>query len=191
MNTQAVPAVAADTSGARKLDFGCGQKKAPGHVGMDIFPGEEVDVIHDFNRFPYPFADDSFDEVRCDNSLEHVDHFIETVAELHRILKPGGVLKVWCPHYSGPDAYRDPTHKTFFAYTTFDRFTGATSYKTEHSGMFKVRRRMFGMPDGGGRGGLAAIPKAIGNRWPDLYERYLCWVMPAKTIYYELEAVKS
>jgi len=172
-----------------KLDFGCGQKKSPGHVGMDIMPGEGVDVIHDFNVFPYPFADGTFDEVRCDNTLEHVDDFIGTVVELHRILKPGGVLKVWCPHYSGPDAYRDPTHKTFFAYTTFDRFLGTMTYKTVHGGMFRLRRRMFGMPEGGGRG-LKAIPKAFGNRFPNLYERYLCWMMPAKAIYYELEAIK-
>ena len=39
--------------------------------------------------------------------------------------------------------------------------------------------------------GKRRLVKAIGNRWPDLYERYLCWVMPAKTIYYELEAVKE
>ena len=127
---------------------------------------------------------------KCDaTTREHVDHFLETVTELHRILKPSGVLKVWCPHYSGPAAYSDPTHKTFFGHATFDRFTGAASYRTEHEGMFRIRRRMFGMPEGGARG-LAAIPKAFGNRFPEFHERYLCWVMPANTIYYELEAVK-
>ena len=40
------------TSPAR-LDFGCGQAKQPGYIGMDIFPGEGVDVVHDFDRFPY------------------------------------------------------------------------------------------------------------------------------------------
>ena len=171
------------------LDIGCGQTKSPSHIGMDIFPGPGVDVIHSFDDFPYPFADNSMDEVKCNNSLEHVDDFLRTIEEIHRILRPGGVLKVWCPHYSGPDAYRDPTHKTFFAYTTFDRFAGTGSYGSRHAGMFAVRRRMFGMPDGGGRG-LAFLPKAFGNRFPDLYERYLCWIMPAKTIYYELVANK-
>ncbi len=172
-----------------KLDIGCGQSKAEGYLGMDIFPSPGVDVVHSFDDVPYPFANDSFDEVKMYNALEHVRDFIGTVCEIHRILKPGGLLKVLCPHYSGPDAYRDPTHRTFFAYTTFDRFVGNTSYRTEHSGMFAVRRRTFGMPDGGGRG-LAALPKAFGNRYPDLYERYFCWMMPAKAIYYELEAIK-
>lgn len=172
-----------------KLDIGCGQSKAAGYLGMDIFPSLGVDVLHSFDEIPYPFKDNTFTEVKMYNALEHVSDFIGTVVEIHRILKPGGVLKVLCPHYSGPDAYRDPTHRTFFAYTTFDRFIGQTSYSTVHSGLFRYRQRRFGMPSGGGRG-LARIPKAFGNRFPDLYERYLCWIMPAKAIYYELEAIK-
>lgn len=116
--------------------------------------------------------------------------FLGTVVEIHRILKPGGMLRVLCPHYSGPSAYRDPTHRTFFAYTTFDRFVGTGSYDTEHSGMFRIQRRMFGTPDGSGRG-LAFLAKAFGNRFPNFYERYLCWMMPANAIYYELIAVKG
>lgn len=173
----------------RKLDIGCGQSKIEGYLGMDIFPSPGVDIVHSFDEFPYPFEDSSFDEIKIFNALEHVADFIGTVCEIHRILKPKGVLKVLCPHYSGPDAYRDPTHRTFFAYTTFDRFLGRTSYATPHAGMFRYRRRQFGMPDGQG-GALAALPKAIFNRYPDIYERYLCWMMPAKAIYYELEAMK-
>jgi SAM-dependent methyltransferase len=172
----------------KKLDFGCGQTKEPGYVGMDIFPGEGVDVIHDFDVFPYPFADNTFDEIVSKSSLEHVDDFIATVVELHRILKPGGILEIWVPHYSGPDAYRDPTHKTFFAYTTFDRFTGHTSYETTHSGMFTLLQRSFGLPTRGNR--LKALPKMFANRFPELYEQALCWVMPSKTMYYKLRANK-
>ena len=178
-----------ETAIPAKLDFGCGQAKQPGYIGMDIFPGDGVDVVHDFDKFPYPFADDSFDEIRCDNSLEHVADFIATVAELHRILKPGGLLKVLVPHYSGPNAYGDPTHKTFFAYTTFDRFIGAGSYRTPQSGMFRYRRRMFGMPDGRGSW-FKALPKLLFNRFPHFYEHRLCWILPAQAIYYELDAVK-
>ena len=173
----------------RKLDIGCGQSKTDGYIGMDIFLCDGVDVVHSFDVIPYPFEDNAFDEVKMYNALEYVSDFIATVREIHRILKPGGLFKVLCPHYSGPDAYRDPTHRTFFAYTTFDRFTGNTSYATSQSGMFSYRRRQFGMPDAGGRG-LAALPKALGNRYPDLYERYLCWMMPAKAVFYELEAIK-
>jgi SAM-dependent methyltransferase len=171
-----------------KLDLGCGQNKEPGYVGMDIIPGPAVDVVHSFDSFPYPFDDNVFDEVKCMSSLEHVEDLVKTVSEIHRILKPGGILKVWCPHYSGPDAYRDPTHKTFFAYTTFDRFTVGGSYLAQENGMFRYVRRMFGIPERGSL--LKSLPKKLANRFPELYETALCWYMPSKTIYYELQAVK-
>ena len=37
-----------------------------------------------------PFADDSFDVVTCVDVLEHVDNARETVAQISRVLKPGG-----------------------------------------------------------------------------------------------------
>lgn len=173
----------------QKLDVGCGQAKEHDYIGMDIYPSSQVDVVHDFNEFPYPFPNDHFDEVLCRSTLEHVNDFIGTVVEIHRILKPGGLLRVFCPHFSGPDAYRDPTHKTFFAFTTFDRFTSGGSYLTEHSGLFRIEKRGYGLPNS--RGGLMALPRAFANAYPNFYGHNLCWIMPAKMIYYELRAEKS
>jgi SAM-dependent methyltransferase len=171
-----------------KLNFGCGQRRETGYLGLDICPCEGVDIVHDFNRFPYPFGDDEFDEILCRSSLEHVADFVGTVVELHRILKPNGLLRVYCPHYSGPDAYRDPTHRTFFAWTTFDMFIDGGSYRTNYSGLFTLESRSFGVP--GRHWGPKALAKRTMNHFPDLYETYFCWMFPAKTISYELKAVK-
>ena len=155
---------------------------------MDGYPGNGVDVVHDFNVFPYPFDSDTFDEIVCNSSLEHVGDFIKTVVELHRIAKVGALLKVITPHFSGPDAYRDPTHKTFFAYTTFDFFASGGSYRSETNGLLAIERRMFGVPRK--TGAIKSILKNLFNRIPDLYETHLCWIFPAKTIYYELRVLK-
>jgi SAM-dependent methyltransferase len=170
------------------LDFGCGQAKTPGSVGMDLYPGDGVDVVHDFNVFPYPFEADTFDEIVCNSSLEHVGDFMRTVVELHRVAKPNALVKVSAPHFSGPDAYRDPTHKTFFAYTTFNFFAEGGSYRSDSTGLFRVERRMFGVPRKTGL--IKSVLKNFFNRMPDLYETHLCWIFPAKTIYYELRALK-
>ena len=171
-----------------KLDFGCGQTKKPGYIGLDSFSTPDVDVVHNFNVFPYPFQNDTFDEIVCNSSLEHVDDFMKTVVELHRIAKPGALIKVACPHYSGPDAYRDPTHKTFFSYFTFDVFDQGSSYLSPYCGMLKAKKRMFGVPEFTGIG--PTVIKMIFNRIPNIYERYFCWIFPAKTIYYELKVIK-
>lgn len=173
----------------KKLDFGCGQKKTPGYIGLDIYESPNVDVVHNFDIFPYPFEENTFDEIICKSSLEHVDNFVQTVVELHRIAKPNALIKVYCPHYSGPDAYRDPTHKTFFSYLTFDLFSQGGSYISPHNGLLAVEKRMFGLPEKTGL--LKSILKKVFNTFPNQYETYFCWIFPAKTIYYELKVLKS
>ena len=155
---------------------------------MDIYPGPGVDVVHSFDDFPYPFPNNEFDEVKCMSSLEHVDDVIRTMKEIHRILKPGGRVLIWVPHYSGPDAYRDITHKSFFSYMTMDRFTDGGSYHSNDTGMFRMIRKNFGLPEAGSI--FKQAVKRVANKFPDAYETYFCWVMPAKTVYYEMEAVK-
>ena len=45
------------------LELGCGRIKHPNAVGIDRISLPGVDVVHDLNRRPYPFEDNTFDEV--------------------------------------------------------------------------------------------------------------------------------
>ena len=73
------------------LDIGCGNKKRPGSIGLDINPSTSADVVHDLNVFPYPFADSSFDEIHADNVIEHLDDVIAVMEEIHRLARPGAL----------------------------------------------------------------------------------------------------
>jgi SAM-dependent methyltransferase len=46
-----------------------------------------------------PFADQSFDRVICAEVLEHVPDYAAMLAEIGRVLKPGGVLAVSVPRW--------------------------------------------------------------------------------------------
>ena len=96
------------------LDVGCGQNKYHGAIGIDANPKSHADVIHDLGVLPYPFPNDEFDEIICRHVIEHVPDVISFVSELHRITKPGGVLRIVTPHYSNPDWATDPTHRNHF-----------------------------------------------------------------------------
>ena len=52
------------------LDVGCGKSKYPGSIGIDISEKTDADVIHDLNKIPYPFEDNTFDYIICDNDDE-------------------------------------------------------------------------------------------------------------------------
>ncbi len=82
---------ASTTSTKKKiLDVGCGQNKFPGAIGIDANPSSHADVIHDLGVFPYPFADNEFEEIICRHVIEHVPDVLGFVNELHRITKSGG-----------------------------------------------------------------------------------------------------
>jgi 2-polyprenyl-6-hydroxyphenyl methylase/3-demethylubiquinone-9 3-methyltransferase len=53
--------------------------------------GLEIDYQHGFGD-KLPFTDASFDAVFCCDTLEHITNWDETVREISRVLKPGGVF---------------------------------------------------------------------------------------------------
>ncbi len=112
----------------RKLHIGCGRKILKGYVNLDSVKLSGVDVVHNLDIFPYPFKDNTFDEILGEHILEHVDDLIKTLEELWRIMKPNGILRVTVPYYNTQAAFQDPTHKRFFALTTFDYFKPDSPY---------------------------------------------------------------
>jgi SAM-dependent methyltransferase len=105
----------------QRLNLGCGRDIRPGYVNLDAADLPGVDVVHDAERLPLPFEDESFEEVLCNSILEHLD-FIPVLRDLHRILRPGGRLIVTGPHFTTRNVFVDPTHKTAFSVDTFRFF---------------------------------------------------------------------
>src|SRR5581483_10267047 len=83
-----------------QLNIGCGQFKKPGFLNVDFNPDFDPDVVVDLGDPPYPFPSDQFELIEADHVLEHLPDPFAAMAELHRILKPGGKLIVRVPHFS-------------------------------------------------------------------------------------------
>ena len=103
-----------------KLHIGCGRVRKYGYVNLDIMDGPGVDVKHDLDVYPWPFETNQFDEIFANSVLEHIGDLLPCFGEMHRILKPGGVLKGGVPFYNYRGAFGDPTHKQFFTKSTFN-----------------------------------------------------------------------
>jgi SAM-dependent methyltransferase len=114
-----------------KLNLGCGTDIREGWINLDIAGLDGVDVVHDINVLPLPFKSEEFDLILCKDILEHFE-YIPLLKELHRILKPGGVIEICVPHFTSQDNFIDPTHKKLFSFQTFDFFVLGSRFKRDY-----------------------------------------------------------
>lgn len=137
----------------RELLLGAGNSRErkvsiPGHEGpfqnlttLDISPRANPQFVWDLNQTPWPFDDDTFDEVHAYEVLEHlgqqgdVESFFATFTEIWRILLDGGLLVGTSPMSDNPWTWGDPGHTrviskesmTFLDQTEYTKQVGETA----------------------------------------------------------------
>lgn len=119
------------------LNLGSGAFPKPGFINVDYYADTPPDVVHNLDEFPYPFADDEFDLVEADHCLEHLREPFRVMQEIHRITKPGGIVRIRVPHFSRGFTHTD--HKRGFD-VTFPYYFNP-SFKPGYTGItYKLRR---------------------------------------------------
>jgi SAM-dependent methyltransferase len=120
-----------------KLDLACGlSKKDTDYIGVDYIKVDGVDIVHNLTVYPWPFEDESVDEIHTSHYVEHIPHninnendkrdgLIQFMDECYRILKTGGKLNILVPFGSSIRAFQDPTHERFLFKESFYYFNSA------------------------------------------------------------------
>lgn len=122
-----------------KLDLACGDNKREGFFGVDFIKTDSTDFECNLLKFPWPWEDNSVEELHCSHFIEHVpmcyisptgeyknipepgdkDLLFAFFDECYRILKPGASLTIWCPCARSNRAFQDVTHRRFIVGETF------------------------------------------------------------------------
>lgn len=105
-----------------KIDLACGQNRTEGYFGIDAVSGDKVDAVVNLEQFPWPIESESADDIVCSHYVEHTSDLIKFMDEVHRILKPGGKIKIVAPYYTSIRCWQDPTHKRAISEATFFYF---------------------------------------------------------------------
>jgi SAM-dependent methyltransferase len=118
-----VPASRVAPTPALKLNIGCGFHKHPEFINVDSFPDCNPDVLWDLERTPWPFEDDSVDEIVARHILEHLGQapqtFFAIIKEIYRVVRHNGAVRVAVPHPLHTSFFSDPTHVRSFTKETF------------------------------------------------------------------------
>ena len=129
----------------RLLDVGCGQKPyeemfaVTSYIGVELDTPENrahkrADEFYDGKHLPFPVAE--FDTVLCNQVLEHVFEPDVFLAELARVLKPGGMLILTVPFVW--DEHEQP-----FDYARYSSF-GLRHLLTKHGFAVKEHVKTLG-----------------------------------------------
>ena len=119
--------------GKINLDIGCGEKKQPGYIGIDVRDcGQEI--VWDV-RDGIPLPDNSVDSIISIHFIEHLtnDEAIELFEDAYRVLKPGGIMFNVVPHVDDPTAY-------YFDHETFWNESRITALERVEGFKFKVTK---------------------------------------------------
>ena len=110
-----------------KLNLGCGDKKLEGFMNIDKESLCNPDQIVDLEVFPWPFENNTVEEVNMEHILEHIgastDAHRKIMQELYRICENGAKLRVVVPHPRSDSYLTDPTHVRPITHNTLNMYS--------------------------------------------------------------------
>jgi SAM-dependent methyltransferase len=95
---------------SKKLHLGCGNKHLDGWINVDSLEWTKADQIVDLTKFPWPWEDNSIDEIYSHHVFEHLPDTLSVMMECHRILKKGGTVETIVPYALNTLYFQDPSH---------------------------------------------------------------------------------
>lgn len=89
----------------------------------------------------FPFDEDAFEAVYASHLLEHLDPDVarRCLHEVHRVLRPGGILRIAVPDLDQVVAQYDPTDPDEFLAGLYDAHSGRRSRASLHRWMYNAR----------------------------------------------------
>jgi ubiquinone/menaquinone biosynthesis C-methylase UbiE len=183
-----------------KLNLGCGKDIKEGYLNLDIvdYGGN---MIHDINTFPYPFEDNTFDEIFASHVLEHLYNFNKSISELYRIAKPDATVIVYGPFFLNTKFFGEPDHRIPFSIRTFDNYEFLGNRKLKFYEKWKLVHRT----NYGSQARFEILEKKfitshfaplkwmdpILNIEPVLYERFFAGIFSPEEVFFRLRVVKE
>lgn len=115
-----------------KISLGCGTEieNPKEWINVDLLPVTSDVLVHDLNKYPWPFDNESAEYIKAKDLIEHLmpGTIIAFINECYRILKPNGTLWIQTPSWEADFLWIDVTHVRGFDKRSFDFFDPDTDF---------------------------------------------------------------
>lgn len=112
-----------------RIDLGCGGDKHADCTGIDIRPGDHVDLVHDFEQ-SIPLMDDAVSFVMANRSLEYCHDLTAVMREIYRVCAHKALVCIVAPYSLAAFHLANPAMRTYFnEYTPF--YICSKAYRTD------------------------------------------------------------
>lgn len=122
-----------------KLNMGCGFRKLDDHWNVDVEKKCNPDQVLDFEITPWPYEDNFFTRITCDNILEHLGQnpkvFTNIIKEMYRVSQDKAEWFIRVPHHRCDLFWDDYTHVRPLSAKTFKMFDQEFNYNTIEKGL--------------------------------------------------------
>lgn len=185
------------------LELGCGSSKRRREaIGIDILDSPAVDIVGEAREVLALFPAAVVDVVYSEHFVEHVADLPELLAEVARVVKPGGLVEMVAPHFSNPYFYSDPTHRHFFGLYTMCYYAQCSPFARTvptygHSLEFELVSVDLGFKAERPFVVRYGIKRVVGwlfnscNYLKEFYEENLCYLFPCYEIRYRLRRLPA
>ena len=170
------------------LDLGCGLNKKKGAIGVDINLRLNPDVCHDLNITPFPFEDDFFDEIYCEDTVIYIANIFTFMEEIYRISKFGASIKIVTPYFRSKYSYYIPNIKSLFSINSLFFFDARHPLfkKYQYTEVnFQVEKVIFN--ENITHNWYSRLVTFLANKYPNAYEVYFSHLFPLDRITYYLK----
>lgn len=93
-----------------KLNLGCGMERLEDYIGIDVEQRADPDLIWDLERDPWPFPDNSVEQVLAKHVVEHIHDLKFFFQQAYRVMQHGAMMIITVPHHCSDFFWGDPTH---------------------------------------------------------------------------------
>lgn len=125
-----------------RLNLGCGLDYRKGNwLNMDFNRTVKADIYCDIEK-GIPLETNSIDYVYADMVLEHVKDIFFVMDELWRVCKPGAIIEIYVPHYSGVYATKHLAHYKCYGIGSFDIMRKEITFAGEryNKALFRLKK---------------------------------------------------